>query len=94
MPLDILPSALKPSAAIKCGGRRGREAPKGDIRANGAVLIDLLLKVSIYNFQLMNIDRMAFRAFSGEVDTGSPQKMRPSKEIERVHDSTQHESAL
>jgi hypothetical protein len=34
-----------------------------------------------------------FRAFSGEVDTGSPQKMRPSKEIERFHDSTQHESA-
>jgi hypothetical protein len=34
------------------------------------------------------------RAFSGEVDTGSPQKMRPSKEIERFHDSTQHESAL
>jgi hypothetical protein len=28
------------------------------------------------------------------VDTGSPQKMRPSKEIERFHDSTQHESAL
>jgi hypothetical protein len=24
------------------------------------------------------------RAFSGEVDAGSPQKMRPSKEIERV----------
>jgi hypothetical protein len=34
------------------------------------------------------------RAFSGEVDTGSPQKMRPSKEIERFHDSTQRESAL
>jgi hypothetical protein len=28
------------------------------------------------------------------VDIGSPQKMRPSKEIERFHDSTQHESAL
>jgi hypothetical protein len=26
------------------------------------------------------------RAFSGEVDTGSPQKMRPSKEIEHFQE--------
>jgi hypothetical protein len=28
------------------------------------------------------------------VDTGSPQKMRPSKEIERIHVSWKHEFAL
>jgi hypothetical protein len=34
------------------------------------------------------------RAFSGKVETGFPQKMRPKKNLERFHDPSKNESAL
>jgi hypothetical protein len=37
---------------------------------------------------------LAIRAFSGKVDTGFPQKMRPNKESRGLSDSTQSESPL